>query len=610
MGRKIRIAAAQIGAVHLNDERSKTLDRMLKLLDDATSQAAEVVLFPETAFTTFFPRHLINDPERLSSFFEHGDVTTSPTAAPLFERARELGIDISVGFAEATDSGERFNSSVYYHSRSGSILSKYRKIHLPGDFEPFADPEAINQLEKRYFKPGNLGFNAFRVPELASNTEPTFGMMICNDRRWAEAWRSLGLQGVEVVLCGYNTAGFAPHLRGSDADQDPKAAEADAVFHHKLVMQANSYMNATFSVCAARCGMDDGKYSLIGASCIVDPEGKILAEAKTVEDEVIVADCDLEMCRQGKTRTFDFARHRRIEHYQRITNQTGDIEPPNLSAVGRSDANGVASPTTDGNTEVNGVKSKTSKTKKIRILLCNPNATKSMTDNCLKMAEPTLPPDVEVVGFTAPAPAPTAVEGNFDGVMSAAASMRAIQGQQQREGYDAFLVACYSDHALIRMLREEYDVPVIGIMEASLFAARTLGARFGVVATSKRSKVMHEDSVRHYGMDGFCAGVGSCNLGVLDLERKPRSEVLGIMQDVAKQLVGQGAEVLTLGCAGMSDMKAAVEEAVGNDAQVVDGVVAGVHHLSGLVRMGGKTAKGGMYASSSRGRKLRGQEYV
>ena len=181
---------------------------------------------------------------------------------------------------------------------------------------------------------------------------------------------------------------------------------------------------------------------------------------------------------------------------------------------------------------------------------------------------------------------------------------------QEREGFDAILVACYSDHALIKMLREEFEVPVIGIMEASLLAARTLGSKFGIVATSKRSSIAHEDSVRHYGIEGFCAGISSCNLGVLDLERKPRTEVLKIMQDAAVDLVAKGAEVLTLGCAGMSDMKAAVEEAVGSDVQVVDGAVAGVHHLVGIVRMGGRTAKCGLYASSSNGRKLRGQEYV
>lgn len=464
----------------------------------------------------------------------------------------------------------------------------------------------------RYFKPGDLGFKAFRIPDVAAGTEPIAGMMICNDRRWPEAWRCLGLQGVELVLCGYNTAGFAPHLWGSNKSQDPKEAEQTATFHHKLVMQSNSYMNATFSVCAARAGMDDGKYCLIGGSCIVGPEGDVLAEAKTVEDEVIVVDCDLELCRQGKSRTFDFNRHRRVEHYQRIVQQTGVIMPPRLNE--RKCAENDTK--TNGDASCSGSVASVTETqdpetiRKIRILLCNPNSTTSMTDNCVKTVEPTLPPDVEVVGFTAPHPAPSAIEGNFDNICSAAAAARAILPLQHREKFDAVLVACYSNHALIRMLREEFDVPAIGIMEASLFAARTLGGKFGIIATSYRSKVLQEEAVRHYGMESFCAGIESCNVGVLDLERRPRKQVLDAMGEVGKTLAAKGAEVLTLGCAGMTDMKVAVEDAVGKEVRVVDGVVAGVHHLVGLVRMGGKTAKSGMYASSAEGRKLRGQEYV
>ncbi|KJX92631.1 n-carbamoyl-d-amino acid hydrolase like protein, partial [Zymoseptoria brevis] len=307
--RLLRVAAAQMGSTHYNDPRNKTLDRMIALLENAASKGAQLALFPATPFTTFFPRHLINDPVELDSFFEHGDITTQPQTKPLFDKANGLQVDISVGFAEKTDDGETFNSSIYYHGRSQSILSKYRKIHLPGNSEPFDDPAATNQLEKRYFKPGNLGFNAFRVPDLVGQGEPIFGMMICNDRRWAESWRVLGLQGVEVVLCGYNTAGFAPHLWGSSADMDPDEAREKALFHHKLVMQAHSYTNACFSVSAARCGLDDGKYDLIGGSCITGPEGEIIAEASTTEDEVVYAEIDLEECRPGKERTFDFARH-------------------------------------------------------------------------------------------------------------------------------------------------------------------------------------------------------------------------------------------------------------------------------------------------------------
>jgi Asp/Glu/hydantoin racemase len=174
------------------------------------------------------------------------------------------------------------------------------------------------------------------------------------------------------------------------------------------------------------------------------------------------------------------------------------------------------------------------------------------------------------------------------------------------------LVACFRHHPLIQMLREEFEIPVIGIMEASLFAAKTLGARIGVLATGKRSALAHWESVMRYGFGDSCVGVRAAELGVLDLERLPREQVLARMVEVAKQMVEiDRVDVITLGCAGMTDMTVAVEEAVvPMGVRVVDGVVAGLHHLVGIVRMGGKTAKGGVYMSSREGREARGQEYL
>jgi Asp/Glu/hydantoin racemase/predicted amidohydrolase len=610
MARIIRIAAAQVGAVHRTDQRPDTMQRLVRLLEDAASKGAQVVLFPECTFTTFFPRYLIEDEAELKSYFEHGDVTTSEKSRAIFEKAKELRVDISIGFAEATAEGDHYNACVYYHAKSGSILSKYRKVHLPGDVDPFPEPDAVNQLEKRYFKPGDLGFKAFRVPDLtettSNNGEPIFGMMICNDRRWAEAWRCLGLQGVEVVFTGFNTPGWAPQMWGSSSDQSPKEAHAEAIFHHKLVMQAHSYTNACFSVSAARCGMDDGKFDLVGGSTIIGPDGKIIAESTTEEDEVIIADCDLDLCLPGKKRTFDFARHRRTEHYAILTTQTGVVEPPRLSQTPQINHIGDEKRAMPNEIAPRSVSGKPHD-KQIRILLCNPNATESMTNACLEMLKPTLPPDVKVCGFTAPRPAPSAIEGHCDNIKSADAAARAIL--PYADEYDAFLIACYSDHALVKMLREELSQPVVGIMEASLFAARTLGGRFGIIATSQRSQYTLEDSVRHYGLQNVCAGIRSCNLGVLELESKPEKEVLSIMCEVGKKLVADGADVLTLGCAGMINMKAAVEQVVGEDVQVIDGVLAGVQHLAGLCRMGAKTAKRGMYASAAQERERRGQDW-
>jgi Asp/Glu/hydantoin racemase len=153
-------------------------------------------------------------------------------------------------------------------------------------------------------------------------------------------------------------------------------------------------------------------------------------------------------------------------------------------------------------------------TRTINILLINPNGTSSMTGACLRSLETTLPPYCTVTGLTSPHPTPSAIEGHLDGVLSAAAAIRAVIPIASK--YDAFLVACFSAHPLINALREELSGPVIGIMEASLYAARMLGGRLGVVATGGRSKIMHEDAIRYYGLEGFSVGCETTNLGVLE----------------------------------------------------------------------------------------------
>lgn len=318
--RILKVAAAQVGPVHRWSERAHTLQRLIRLLENAAERGAQFVLFPEIAFTTFFPRYFISDEDDLKKWFEvGGDVTKSPATVQLFRKATELKVDICVGYAERTDDGHAYNTCVYFSARTGTVLKKYHKSHLPGTKEPYADPDAINQLEKRYFEEGQEGFEAFRVPGLLEGTlkkssqnsesagklgrgDPIVGLLICNDRRWAEAWRVYGLQGCELILCGYNTTSWAPHLHGRTGgrSQSKEQSREDAYFHHKLVMQSNSYTNSCFSVCAARCGMDDNEFGLIGGSCIISPDGRIIAEAQSEDDEVVFAEIDLEDCRPGK----------------------------------------------------------------------------------------------------------------------------------------------------------------------------------------------------------------------------------------------------------------------------------------------------------------------
>lgn len=354
--RRFVVAGAQLGAIHEDTPRSDVLDRMIVLMDQAHSKGAKLILFPEIALTTFFPRHMYEG-EELEKWFERdeGDPTKSPGMKPIFDKAREYKIDCSVGYAECAGSGPEhgaytdhvhYNSQAYYSAAADKVISKYRKVHLPGTFEPYERKEATNQLEKRYFLPGNLGFEAFRAPGLLPDTftktsseapnkpetlgrgDPILGTLICNDRRWPEAWRCYGLQGAELVLCGYNTTAWAPELLGTNPKLDtPEKAKAEALFHNKLSITHGSYTNSCWSINVAKAGVEDGKYPLIGGSCIVNPDGDVVAEAKTEDDELLVHEIDLSLCRRGKGKVFAFEKHRRIEAYARLVEQTGVVEP-------------------------------------------------------------------------------------------------------------------------------------------------------------------------------------------------------------------------------------------------------------------------------------------
>ncbi len=311
MPRSLRIAAAQMGPNQKGDSRDAILARMLRMLEQAAGQGATLVVFPELAFTTFFPRWLLEG-AALDQYFE--SAMPNPAVQPLFDRARELGVGFYVGYAEMAE-GKRYNGSILVQP-DGSILGRYRKVHLPGSVEP-REGARFQQLEKRYFEYGDLGFPAFRAgPDWHS---AIMGMMICNDRRWPESWRVLGMQGVELVCLGYNSAAYDPN-GGTTEDA------ALRTFHSRLVAQANAYMNATWAVAVAKAGDEDGS-GLIGGSCIVDPNGVIVAEASTLGDEVLVADCDMDLCQQGKSKMFDFGAHRQPAHYAPITARAGVIEP-------------------------------------------------------------------------------------------------------------------------------------------------------------------------------------------------------------------------------------------------------------------------------------------
>lgn len=311
MSRKIKIAAAQLGPINLADTRVSVVRRLVEMMREAASGGCKVVVFPELALTTFFPRYWYDDKAEADRFFEHE--MPSKETAPLFETAKELGIGFYLGYAELiVEDGKtrHFNTSILV-DQTGTIVGKYRKVHLPGHAEhrpniPF------QHLEKRYFEVGDLGFPVWRT------MGGIMGMAICNDRRWPETFRCMGLQGAEVIMIGYNTPTYniyhpePPHLRA---------------FHNQLSLQAGAYQNGAWVIGVAKAGAEDG-FDLIGGSMIAAPTGEVVAQAFSVDDEVIQYDCDLALGHHMKNTVFNFDRHRRPEHYGRIVDQVGVIEPP------------------------------------------------------------------------------------------------------------------------------------------------------------------------------------------------------------------------------------------------------------------------------------------
>jgi predicted amidohydrolase len=309
LSRILRVACAQSGPIQKADSRQAVVARMIALLDQAAGQKCDLVVFTELALTTFFPRWRMTDQAEIDAYFER----EMPNAAtwPLFERAAHYKIGMSFGYAELTPNGRHFNTAILV-DRDGKIVGKYRKVHLPGHAE-FDPTRSFQHLEKRYFEPGDLGFPVWR------SMGGILGMCICNDRRWPETYRVMGLQGVEMIVLGYNT----PAVNSQRAEEGRELRMAQ----HRLSLQAGAYQNATWVAATAKCGVEDG-HPLFSGSMIVNPDGEVVAQAATEDDELVVAECDLDATTFGKRTVFDFARHRRIEHYGRITAQTGVILPP------------------------------------------------------------------------------------------------------------------------------------------------------------------------------------------------------------------------------------------------------------------------------------------
>ncbi|MGB3771011.1 MAG: aspartate/glutamate racemase family protein [Rhodococcus sp. (in: high G+C Gram-positive bacteria)] len=221
----------------------------------------------------------------------------------------------------------------------------------------------------------------------------------------------------------------------------------------------------------------------------------------------------------------------------------------------------------------------------MRILVVNVNTTQSMTEAIGARAEKIASPGTTIVALT-PTFGAESVEGNYESYLAAIAVMETVRAYDQP--FDAVVQAGYGEHGR-EGLQELLDVPVVDITEAAASTAMFLGRSFSVVTTLDRAVPLIEDRLLLAGLHTRCASVRASGVGVLDLESDPDAAVTAIVDEAERAVHEDRAEVIVLGCGGMSGLDDAVRSRV--DVPVVDGVVAAVAIAESLVCQGLRTSK-------------------
>jgi len=235
------------------------------------------------------------------------------------------------------------------------------------------------------------------------------------------------------------------------------------------------------------------------------------------------------------------------------------------------------------------------------ILIINPNSTESMTDALRPLIDSLGYKQTHFTFYTAPS-GPKSINNEDDAAESVPHCMKDLP--KLMLDHDGLLVACYSEHPLVTVLKSEAHIiekrkPVTGIFEASVATSLQLidrKGKFGIVSTGKVWEEILSDAVTNLlgaGESSRFAGVETTGLNATELHDAPAEEVKSKMKEATKRLLRKGdVGAICLGCAGMSGMNEMVREAAveelgkdkGESVRIVDGVQAGAAWLDGAVR--------------------------
>ncbi|HYO12466.1 MAG TPA: nitrilase-related carbon-nitrogen hydrolase [Thermoanaerobaculia bacterium] len=269
----VRIALAQLSA---SPDRSANLEKALAVMGRAREAGAELIAFPEVILDRFFPQHP-GDEKALAL----AEPVPGPTSERLAARARELGLVTVFNLYELDERGCRFDSSPVFDA-DGRLLGVTRMIHIT-DYEGFH--------ERDYYHPGDKGVPVYdtRVGRI--------GVAICYDRHYPEVMRALGVAGAElVVIPQAGTVGEWP----------------EGLYEAEI--RTAAFQNGYFAALANRVG-EEANLQFSGESFVADPEGRVIARGRSLEEDLVLADVDLSECARSTARRL-FWRDRRPELYR------------------------------------------------------------------------------------------------------------------------------------------------------------------------------------------------------------------------------------------------------------------------------------------------------
>lgn len=281
---QLTVAALQLGPA--SPRREETLERILALMDEAARLGATLVCLPELALSSYFSLSFTRENEA------HFVTADDPSVQRIAQRCAELSLALVLPVAEQ-DGPVPYNTAFVF-DRSGTLIGRYRKLHLPASFPTPPDPP-ISTYERLAFAPGNTGLPTFDLDGIR------VGVQICYDLNFPEGCRKLALAGADLICYPTNTFAFQ-----CDQPQEPGTSE-------DFVARTRAYENTVYLLKVNKRGEELGR-QFLSPTRLFDPRGRIVATLDTAEDGVLVAEVDRREVLEARRR-LPWGRDRRPEVY-------------------------------------------------------------------------------------------------------------------------------------------------------------------------------------------------------------------------------------------------------------------------------------------------------